>query len=157
VGPELLAGAALEESKGVPFNLLPIRSFAFDPHVGENSVVIEKHFGRLQVLSMRMNPDLAMGDTLLKKSGADNPFLVFVEPDVVLERQKDGKLVAEVRGVDVFDPTTGEIQSSGPDDVAWWFPDTDKNGESFFVWHAYFLGRAEPYEKLKHALRAEIV
>jgi adenine-specific DNA-methyltransferase len=156
VGPELLAGAALEASKGVPFNLLLVCGFAFDPHVGENSLVIEKQFGRLRVLCVRMNPDLAMGDELLKKTGAGNLFMVFGEPDVAIERQKDGKLVAEVRGVDVFDPTTGEIRSSGPDDIACWFVDSDYNGESFFVRHAYFLGGQDPYEKLKRALRAEV-
>jgi adenine-specific DNA-methyltransferase len=105
---------------------------------------------------VRMNPDLAMGDTLLKKTGAGNLFLVFGEPDVVLEKQKDGKLVAEVRGVDVFDPTTGEIRSSGPEEIACWFLDTDYDGESFFVRHAYFLGGQDPYEKLRRALRAEV-
>jgi adenine-specific DNA-methyltransferase len=34
--------------------------------------------------------------------------------------------------------------------------DTNYNGESFFVRHAYFTGGDEPYEKLKRALRAEI-
>jgi adenine-specific DNA-methyltransferase len=93
---------------------------------------------------------------LPRSPGAANLFLVFGEPDVALQKQKDGKVVVEVRGVDVFDPTTGEIRSSGPDDIACWFLDTDYNGESFFVRHAYFLGRQEPYEKLKRALRAEI-
>jgi adenine-specific DNA-methyltransferase len=102
-----------------------------------------------------MNPDLAMGDELLKKTGAGNLFMVFGEPDVTITKQKDGQLVAEVRGVDVFDPTTGEIRSSGPDDIACWFIDTDYNAESFFVRHAYFLGGQESYEKLKRALRAE--
>ncbi|MCI0459606.1 MAG: hypothetical protein L0Z62_21870, partial [Gemmataceae bacterium] len=156
VGPELLAGAALEASRGVPFDLLLVCGFAFDPHVSDNSLVIEKQFGRLRVLAVRMNPDLAMGDALLKKTGAGNLFLVFGEPDVTLTRQKDSKYVVEVRGVDVFDPTTGEIRSSGPNDIACWFLDTDYNGESFFVRHAYFLGGQEPYEKLKRALRAEI-
>jgi adenine-specific DNA-methyltransferase len=140
----------------VPFDVLLVCGFAFDPHVGENSLVIEKQFGRLRVLCVRMNPDLAMGDELLKKTGAGNLFLVFGEPDVTLQKQKDGKVVVEVRGVDVFDPTTGEIRSSGPEDIACWFLDTDYNGESFFVRHAYFLGGQEPYEKLKRALRAEI-
>jgi adenine-specific DNA-methyltransferase len=34
--------------------------------------------------------------------------------------------------------------------------DTNYNGESFFVRHAYFTGADEPYDKLKRALRAEI-
>jgi adenine-specific DNA-methyltransferase len=156
VGPEDLVKASLEACRGLPFDLLLLCGFAFDPHVAEDSLVVERRVGRLRVLLVRMNPDLAMGDELLKKTGAGNLFLVFGEPDVVLEKQKDGRLVAQVRGVDVFDPNTGEIRSSGPEDVACWFLDTDYNGESFFVRHAYFLGGQEPYEKLKRALRAEI-
>jgi hypothetical protein len=34
--------------------------------------------------------------------------------------------------------------------------DTDYDGQSFFVRHAYFTGADEPYDKLKRALRAEI-
>ena len=62
----------------------------------------------------------------------------------------------QLEGVDVYDPTTGQIRSSSTDDIACWFIDTDYNGESFFVRHAYFTGGDEPYEKLKRALRAEI-
>ena len=62
----------------------------------------------------------------------------------------------ELRGLDVYDPTTGEIRSNSTDDIACWFIDTDYNGESFFVRHAYFTGADEPYEKLQRALRAEI-
>lgn len=61
-----------------------------------------------------------------------------------------------ILGVDVYDPTTGEIRSSSTDDIACWFIDTNYNGESFFVRHAYFTGAEEPYEKLKRALRADI-
>jgi adenine-specific DNA-methyltransferase len=156
VGPEDLVSASLEASRGLPFDLLLLCGFAFDPHVAEDSLVVERRVGRLRVLLVRMNPDLAMGDELLKKTGAGNLFMVFGEPDVAVEKQKDGKLVVEVRGVDVFDPTSGEIRSSGPEDIACWLIDTDYNGESFFVRHAYFLGGQEPYEKLRRALRAEI-
>jgi adenine-specific DNA-methyltransferase len=103
-----------------------------------------------------MNPDLAMGDELLKRTGAGNLFMVFGEPDVEVKEQKDSKLVVKIKGVDVYDPTTGQIRSSSTDDIACWFIDTNYNGESFFVRHAYFTGADEPYEKLKRALRAEI-
>jgi adenine-specific DNA-methyltransferase len=103
-----------------------------------------------------MNPDLAMGDELLKKTGSGNLFLVFGEPDIAMHKEKDGRLVVELRGVDVYDPTTGEVRSHSTNDIACWFLDTDYNGESFFVRHAYFCGGDEPYEKLKKALRAEI-
>jgi len=46
--------------------------------------------------------------------------------------------------------------NSSTDDIACWFMDTDYNGESFFVRHAYFTGEDEPYEKLKRALRAHV-
>lgn len=46
--------------------------------------------------------------------------------------------------------------TTSTDDIACWFIDTDYNGESFIVRHAYFTGADQPYEKLKRALRAEI-
>jgi hypothetical protein len=67
-----------------------------------------------------------------------------------------GQIVVELKGLDVYDPTTGQIRNSSTDDIACWFIDTNYNGESFFVRHAYFTGAEEPYEKLKRALRAEI-
>jgi adenine-specific DNA-methyltransferase len=188
VGPQQVKEAAKEAVQGVGFDLLIVCGFAFDPHVSEEA----KRYGKLNVLTARMNPDLAMGDELLKKTGAGNLFMVFGEPDVEIRRvggpqpgaavpqvggvsqpgaavpQAKGKKLAAgapagaqqiqvvVKGVDVYDPTTGEIRSSSTDDIACWFIDTDYNGESFFVRHAYFTGAEEPYEKLKRALRAEI-
>jgi len=64
--------------------------------------------------------------------------------------------VVTIKGVDVYDPTTGQVRSNSTDDIACWFIDTNYNGESFFVRHAHFSGANEPYEKLKRALRAEI-
>jgi adenine-specific DNA-methyltransferase len=152
VGPDLIKDAAKEAVQGVGFDLLIVCGFAFDPHVSEEA----KRYGKLTVLLARMNPDLAMGDELLKRTGAGNLFMVFGEPDVEVKEQKDGKLVVKIKGVDVYDPTTGQIRSSSTDDIACWFIDTNYNGESFFVRHAYFTGADEPYEKLKRALRAEI-
>ena len=68
----------------------------------------------------------------------------------------DGKLQVELRGLDVYDPTTGEIRSNTTDEIACWFIDSDDNEESFFVRHAYFTGADEPYKKLQRALKAEI-
>jgi adenine-specific DNA-methyltransferase len=152
VGAELVKQAAKEAVKGVGFDLLVVCGFAFDPHVSEEA----KRYGKLTVLVTRMNPDLSMGDELLKTTGAGNLFMVFGEPDVEIRQQKDGKVVVEIKGVDVYDPTTGQIRSSSTDDIACWFIDTDYNEESFFVRYAYFTGADEPYEKLKRALKAEI-
>jgi adenine-specific DNA-methyltransferase len=152
VGPDLVKEAAKEAVQGVGLDLLIVCGFAFDPHVSEEM----KRYGKLAVVPARMNPDLAMGDELLKKTGAGNLFMVFGEPDAEIKKQKDGKLTAEIKGVDIFDPTTGQIRNSSTDDIACWFIDTEYNGESFFVRHAYFTGADEPYEKLKRALRADI-
>ena len=54
------------------------------------------------------------------------------------------------------DKLSGEVASSGKDDIATWFIDTDYNEESFFVRHAYFLGASDPYKALKTTLKAEI-
>ncbi|HUR32589.1 MAG TPA: hypothetical protein VM032_02270, partial [Vicinamibacterales bacterium] len=153
VGPQQVKEAAKEAVQGVGFDLLVVCGFAFDPHVSEEA----KRYGSLTVLVTRMNPDLSMGDELLKKTGSGNLFMVFGEPDVTITTEGiDGHLTVEVRGVDVYDPTTGQIRNSSTDDIACWFIDTDYNGESFFVRHAYFTGGDEPYEKLKRALRADI-
>lgn len=171
VGPDQVKEAAKEALIGVGFDLLVVCGFAFDAHTGETAkefapsnpapkkgIVAEKEqqFGKLPVLLARMNPDLSMGEELLKKTGTGNLFMVFGEPDVKIDRTAEGKIVVEIKGVDVYDPTTGQIRSSSTDDIACWFIDTNYNRESFFVRHAYFTGADEPYEKLKRALRAEI-
>jgi adenine-specific DNA-methyltransferase len=152
VGAELIKEAAKEAVQGIGFDVLVVCGFAFDPHVSEEA----KRYGKLTILPAKMSMDLHMGDELLKKTGSGNLFMVFGEPDIDLKKQKDGQFVAEIKGVDVYDPTTGQIRSSTTDEIACWFVDTDYNGESFFVRHAYFTGANDPYDKLKRALRAEI-
>ena len=151
VSPSQVKEAAKEAVKGVGFDLLIVCGFAFDPHVSEEA----KRYGNITVLPTRMNPDLAMGDELLKKTGAGNLFMVFGEPDLDIKRQ-NGKVTVQLKGLDVYDPTTGEIRSNSTDDIACWFIDTDYNEETFIVRHAYFTGADNPYDKLKRALKAEI-
>lgn len=152
VSAEHVKEAAKEAVLGIGFDILCVCGFAFDTSVTEEG----RRYGKLVVLPTKMNPDLAMSDDLLKKTGAGNLFMVFGEPDVVLTAQKDQGMIAEIRGIDVYDPTTGEVRSHSTGDIACWFIDTNYNGESFFVRHAYFTGAQEPYEKLKRALKAEV-
>lgn len=180
VNSELVKDAAKEAVKGVGFDLLIVCGFAFDPYANEvvkqfspesslkskDPIISEgmRQYGKLTVLLARMNPDLTMGDEVLKKTGAGNLFMVFGEPDIEIKKvplKKEGKgelhmITVEIKGLDVYDPTTGQIRSHSTDDIACWFIDTDYNEESFFVRHAYFCGADEPYEKLRKALRAEI-
>jgi len=151
-------------------DLLCVLAFAFDANVVGTtvegaevkadldddfaSVAAERKLGRVPVLLVRMNADLVMGEEL-KKTGAGNLFTVFGEPDI--EITEDGEdLVVELLGVDVYDPTTGEVRSRDTDRIALWMIDSDYDGDSFFVRHAYFTGGQDPYKKLKRDLKAEI-
>ena len=151
VGVDDIKEAAKEAVKGLGYEVLIICGFAFEPNINEEA----KRYGKLQVLITRMNPDLLLGDELLKKTGAGNLFMVFGEPDIELKTENN-QLIVTLKGLDIYDPTTGEIRSSSPDDIACWFIDTDYNEESFFVRHAYFTGANQPYDKLKRALKAEV-
>ena len=69
----------------------------------------------------------------------------------------DHWLQVTVNGVDVFVPNSGDMRSDEPNKIPCWFIDTDYNGESFFVRHAYFPGtNNDPYKSLKTTLKAEI-
>ncbi|GAA4490737.1 site-specific DNA-methyltransferase [Gluconacetobacter tumulicola] len=144
--PDLTAAA--REAGDAGFDVLISCAFAYEANASEFN-----NLGRLKVLRARMNPDLHM-QTDLKSSG--NLFVVFGEPDIGIERTEDGEIRVRIHGVDVFKPSTGEVVSGGPEDIALWMIDTDYNEESFFVRHAYFLGANDPYKALKTTLKAEI-
>jgi len=148
VGTELVREAAKEAAGW--FGLLIVCGFAFDARAEELG-----HLGNLPIVYARMNADLLLGDQL-KKTGAGNLFTIFGQPDVEIRTLDDGQLQVDIHGIDVYDPTTGEIRSDSPSEIASWFIDTDYNGESFFVRHAYFCGGDRPYEKLQKTLKAEI-
>ena len=156
IGPEFgtvsrpdLVEAAREAADGA-FDLLIACAFNYEAHTTE----FEK-LGKIPVLKARMNADLHMAADL-KNTGKGNLFVIFGEPDVDLLDAEDNRIKVRVNGVDVFHPNTGEVRSDGPDGIACWFVDTDYNGESFFVRHAYFLGANDPYKALRTTLKAEI-
>ena len=146
--PDLVSAA--REAADAGFDVLIACAFNYEAHAAE----FEK-LGRVPVLKARMNPDLHMAGEL-KNTGAGNLFVVFGEPDIRIEPQADGKVRVRVKGVDVFRPQTGEIESGGTDSIALWMIDTEYNEESFFVRQAYFLGASDPYKALKTTLKAEI-
>ena len=167
VGPPFIKDAAREANRAGDIDLLCVLAFAFDPSVvgaaddgyvtaedGFASVAAERRLGRVPVLLVRMNADLVMGDEL-KKTGAGNLFTVFGEPDIEIATEGD-ELRVILRGVDVYDPNTGETRSNETDQIALWMIDTAYNGESFFVRHCYFTGGQDPYARLKRALKADI-
>ncbi|MBF0356903.1 MAG: site-specific DNA-methyltransferase [Alphaproteobacteria bacterium] len=146
--PDLVAAA--REAGDAGFDVLIACAFNYDAHSAEFDKL-----GRIPVLKARMNPDLHMGGDL-KTTGSGNLFVVFGEPDIEILKNDDKRVQVKIKGVDVFHPSTGEIESGGPDTIAVWFIDTDYNEESFFVRHAYFLGANDPYKALKTTPEAEI-
>jgi adenine-specific DNA-methyltransferase len=159
IGPEYgtvsygLVREAAREALDSVFDTLIICGFAFEPKVNEEALT---RFPRLTVLKARMNNDLHLADSLRSQTNNANLFVIFGEPDITIHHDEDGRVRVEILGLDIFDPTTGEVRSSSLDDIAAWFIDTDYDGESFFVRHAYFLGGNDPYKRLKTTLKAEI-
>jgi adenine-specific DNA-methyltransferase len=158
IGPEFgtlsrtdLVTAAREASEA-RFDVLIACAFNYDAHASELTKL-----GPMPILKARMNPDLHMAEDL-KNTGRGNLFVVFGEPDLIVEAVPGQPDHVRIRiiGVDVFDPQTGDIRSGDTKSIAAWFIDTDYNEESFYVRHAYFLGANDPYKSLKTALRAEI-
>jgi len=142
--------AAAREASDARFDVLIACAFNFDAQATDLN-----RLGPLAILKARMNPDLHMAEDL-KNTGKGNLFVVFGEPDVEILDAEGGEIKVKVHGVDVFDPSTGDIRSDDVKGIAAWFIDTDYDDESFFVRHAYFLGANDPYKSLKTALKAEI-
>lgn len=170
VSASFVKNAAREAINAEGVDLLCVLGFAFDPQVtgvteqdgvtidasdeGFASVEASRKLGRLPVLMVRMNADLLMGEEL-KKTGAGNLFTVFGEPDIEVEETSDG-FVVSIKGIDVYDPTTGQVRSNDTGQIALWMIDTNYNDESFFVRHCYFTGGNDPYKRLKTALKSDI-
>jgi adenine-specific DNA-methyltransferase len=130
--PDLVLAA--REAADAEFGVLIACAFNIDAHSSEFNKL-----GRIPVLKARMNADLQMAEDL-KSTGKGNLFVIFGEPDLKLITTADGKLQVKIHGVDVFHPAgRGPLGWAGG--IACWFIDTDYNEESFFVRHAYFLGR----------------
>jgi adenine-specific DNA-methyltransferase len=156
IGPEFgtvsrsdLAAAARECAEA-GFSVLISCAFNYEAH----STELDK-IGTIPVLKARMNADLHMQQDLAN-NGKGNLFVIFGEPDIDILDAPDNQIQVKINGVDVFDPSTGEVRSDEPDNIACWFIDSDYNEESFFVRQAYFLGQNDPYKSLKTSLKAEI-
>lgn len=141
---------AAKEAGDADFDVVVACAFNFDAPSSEFHKL-----GRIPVLKARMNADLHMGSEF-KNTGKGNLFVIFGEPDIDIVPVASDHIKVKVNGVDVFDPSTGEVRSDNADGIACWFIDTNYNGESFFVRHAYFLGANDPYKSLKTTLKAEI-
>jgi adenine-specific DNA-methyltransferase len=157
--------------------VLIFAGFAFDP---EAQALIQKvPVAGLQVHFANIAPDVLVGD-LLKTTRASQIFTVFGQPDVAVERRtpdgkwlvlgsreyqdalrrgafdREGEWRVQLRGVDIYDPLTGNVESKEGKEVAAWFLDTDYDGKTFHICQAFFPGDPDAWEKLQRALKAQI-
>jgi adenine-specific DNA-methyltransferase len=148
---------AIRSSYRMGFNVLVFAGFAFDP---EAQATIQKNpVPKLKVQMAHISPDVIVGaysdSPLLKTTKTSQLFTVFGEPDVKLEKNKDGFTVG-LCGVDLYDPTTGEVHSSAADEIPAWFLDEDYDGYTFRMCQAFFPKEAtakNPWDRLENALR----
>ena len=168
---------ALNEARGT-YDTVIAAAFVFDDQAHG---LMQKATLRPPVLGVAINADLLMGN-LLKTSKASQVFSVFGKPDVTLERvtplnppASGGRpespdidsprlrgaggvsYTVTVKGVDIYDPNTGEFDASTAEQIAAWFLDTDYDGATFLVRQAYFPAQTpNPWEKISKAIKGSI-
>ena len=131
VGAEVVKEAAKEALKGVGFDLLIVCGFAVDAHASESAKEFQpeqvdkqadafavaegtRQYGKLPIMLAPMNPDLSMGDELLKKTGAGNLFMLFGEPDVQIRAAMPPEGVPPARPYPHVGPGRGLPLASPP-------------------------------------------
>jgi adenine-specific DNA-methyltransferase len=139
---------------------LYVIGFAIEPEARQR---IDDYYTKLgiPVTYVQATPDVLMGD-LLKNMRSSQIFSVCGQPDVALDvvPAPEGGLPnaqywqVKLRGLDVFDPVTDEIESKRGMDVPAWFLDTDYNGLVFRPRQAFFP-LTGAWDNLKRSLRAE--
>lgn len=157
VGEKLVFEAA-REANARSYGQLIVIGFAIEAGARE---LVEKCTDLVGISSayVQATPDLVMGD-LLKTLRSSQIFSVSGLPDVGIRKlppeERGGleRFQVELRGVDVFDPTTMEVDHRGGDDVPAWFLDTDYNELCFHVSQAFFP-RTGAWNNLKRALNGE--
>lgn len=142
---------AIQQTRG--YDVVLFVGFACDPQA--RGMMDAGVYGR-ELHFVAAAPDILVQD-LLKTSKATRLFTVFGSPDVKLHPAKDGTVSVELKGVDLYDPQTGETSTSKGDDVAAWFLDHDYDGRTFCISQAFFPGGGKnPWEKLQRALKGTI-
>ena len=149
---------AAKEANARNYAQLIVFGFAIEPGARELVERCEDLAG-VPATYAQATPDLVMGD-LLKTMRSSQVFSVTGLPDVAISalppEEKDGssRFQVELRGLDVFDPTTMQASHQSGEDVPAWFLDTDYNDLSFHVSQAFFP-RTSAWDNVKRALGAE--
>jgi adenine-specific DNA-methyltransferase len=134
-------------------------SFQFDPEASKD--IDETDWPGVTLLKAQMNVDLLTED-LKKKRSSNESFWLIGQPDVKLEKIKEGKdkgkYQVEVLGFDYYNTRTGTIDSGGTEKIALWMLDTDYDRRSLFPKQVFFpmAGENEGWARLAKNLKVEI-
>jgi len=131
------------------FDDVVFAAFSFDAQAQVTIQEVQDPAIKLHMAQIR--PDVNMGD-LLKTTVSCQLFTVSGSPRTRLERRGDnGQYIVHMEGVDIYDPVTNAVRSSGAEKVAAWFLDSDYDGRCFCVCQAFFPDRSA-WDKLGRAL-----
>jgi adenine-specific DNA-methyltransferase len=153
-----LVEEAAREAYQKSYTHLYVIGFAIQPNAREAIEVCEQVSG-IPATYVQATPDLMMGD-LLKNMRSSQIFSVCGLPEIKISAaphkldEANGMKQVELLGLDVFDPTTMEVNHRAGDDVPAWSLDADYNGMCFRVSQAFFP-RTKDWDKLKKALKGE--
>ena len=126
------------------FDELVFAAFGFDG--AAQAVISEDPDPKLRIHMAQIRPDVNMGD-LLKTTVASQLFTVSGSPRTSLKKLKDGQFIVKMEGVDLYDPVSNSVRSTGAEKVAAWFLDIDYDGRCFCVCQAFFPD-ASAWEKM---------
>jgi len=130
------------------FDDLVFAAFGFDQ--GAQAAIQDDPDPRLRIHMAQIRPDVTMGD-LLKTTVSSQIFTVSGSPRTTVESVEEGQYVVRMEGVDIYDPVTNSVRSTGAEKVAAWFLDSDYDGRCFCVCQAFFPDK-DAWAKLGKAL-----
>ncbi len=139
-------GIRLAAKRG--YDELVFAGFSFDG--AAQGVIQEDPDPHLRLHMAQIRPDVNMGD-LLKTTASSQIFTVSGTPRTAVNELPSGELQAVMEGVDIYDPVTNSVRSTGAEKVAAWFVDADYDGRCFCITQAFFPDK-KAWEKLSKAL-----
>jgi adenine-specific DNA-methyltransferase len=155
---EQLVYQAAREAHARSYEQLVVIGLAIEPNARALVEKVDRLVG-IPATYVQATPDLVMGD-LLKTMRSSQIFSVVGLPDVAVRKlppEEPGgqdRYQVELLGLDVFDPTTMEVEHRDGSDVPAWFLDTDWNGMCFHVSQAFFP-RTGAWDNLRRSLKGE--
>ncbi len=126
-GEEFIALAAEQAAARRRLRRLIVIAFNYEAsaHSGESRL------GRLEVLKAQANRDFQIPG--LEDAQHDHAFVMIGRPEVAIHDEGGGRVSVEVLGYDTYNPSTGNVERGGANDIDCWMIDTEYDGQSFYA------------------------